>query len=251
MKNNFQIDTKIGTQGTLVDQVYHYLEELIDEGLLEFGQQLPPEHDLAEQLGVSRFSLREALQRLLANGYIITRRGIGTFVNKPIGHKYLFGFEKLHSLSGSLISEGYRPGIKEIYISTEMPSKDIQNHLKIDENEEIIKIERLRTRDSKLFNWSTDFLKESIANHSIAKSNLGFSLYKFLEVNCGVFISYAKAKIKPYQADAIIREKLEIPEGSFVIKIEQIHYLENGEPVMFSEEYFPEQDCSINIVRKR
>ncbi len=61
---------------TIVDQ----LEELIVKGILKPGDRLPTERALAEQIDVSRASLREALTRLEAKGLIHSRRGEGTFV---------------------------------------------------------------------------------------------------------------------------------------------------------------------------
>ena len=64
----------------LPDSVASILEKRILEGSLRAGQRLPPERELAEQLGVSRPSLREALQKLAAKGLVRTRQGGGTVV---------------------------------------------------------------------------------------------------------------------------------------------------------------------------
>jgi GntR family transcriptional regulator, transcriptional repressor for pyruvate dehydrogenase complex len=63
----------------LSDVVADQIKSLISEGMLRPGDRLPPERDLATQLGVSRPSLREALIRLEADGYIATT-GRGGFV---------------------------------------------------------------------------------------------------------------------------------------------------------------------------
>lgn len=242
---------KIGSSETLVNQVYRYLVELIDNQLLRFGQQLPSEPELAKQLSVSRFSLREALQRLETEEYILKRRGIGTFVNKPSVHSIQFGFEKLHSLSGSLLSEGSKPGVKELKIKKELPDKSIQKKLNLKFDEKINVIERIRTRDGKVFNYSVDYLINKIVDENIDAKNLGFSLYKFLEVNLGIFISYSKAEVSPYQADEFLAKKLSIHVGDLLTKVSQLHYLENEEPVMYSIEYFPKDLFTISIIRRR
>lgn len=241
----------IGNNDTLVVQIYRYLIELIDDQLLKFGQQLPSEPDLARQLNVSRFSLREALQHLETEGYIIKRRGIGTFVNKPATQKILFGFEKLHSLSGNLISTGFKPGLKELNIAKILPNEETRNFLNLGMDDEIIKIERLRTKDGKILTWSIDCLKEKILKEKINKNNLGFSLYKFLEIHQGIFISYSKADVIPFIADIFLSKKLSIPEGDLLTKVTQIHYTENDEPIMYTIEYFPKDRFTISIIRRR
>ncbi|GAA2585491.1 GntR family transcriptional regulator [Dactylosporangium sp. NPDC000555] len=71
----------------LHNEVQHQIRELIDSGILKPGQTLPPERELAEQLGVSRNSLREALRVLEARGIIVTRHGVGRAVRdvQPTG----------------------------------------------------------------------------------------------------------------------------------------------------------------------
>lgn len=241
----------IGNNDTLVIQVYRYLIELIDNQLLQFGQQLPSEPDLAKQLNVSRFSLREALLHLETEGYITRRRGIGTFVTKPSTKNIQFGFEKLHSLTGIVLSTGSKPGIKEINIGRITADEVIREKLGLKRDETVIKIERLRTKDGIPFNYSVDYLNEKFGNPNITKSDLGFSLYKFLEVHLGVFISYSKAEIAPCAADAFLSAKLSMPEGGLLTKVTQVHFLENHDPILYSIEYFPKDLLTISIIRKR
>ena len=60
------------------------LETLLLEGSFRPGDRLPPERQLAEQLGVSRPSLREAIQKLAARGLVMSRQGGGTFVTERL-----------------------------------------------------------------------------------------------------------------------------------------------------------------------
>lgn len=64
----------------LSDQIVRQLETLLLEGTFRPGDRLPPERQLAEHLGVSRPSLREALQKLAARGLVVSRQGGGTYV---------------------------------------------------------------------------------------------------------------------------------------------------------------------------
>lgn len=64
----------------LSDTVAHQLEQRILEGALKAGDRLPAERELAQELGVSRPSLREALQKLVSRGLLYSRQGGGTYV---------------------------------------------------------------------------------------------------------------------------------------------------------------------------
>jgi len=249
---NFSIPPKtIGSSSTLVTQIYKYIVELIENGLLKFGQQLPSEPNLAKQLSVSRFSLREALQRLEIEGYVIKRRGIGTYVNKPSVNINEFGFEKLHSLSGNLISQGYQPGLKEIQINYEDPEEDIREILALEKGEKIIKIQRVRTKDNDVVGWTIDYLPESISPEKIEEESLGFSLYKYLEVHCDVFISHGKAEIEPAICDEMLSQKINQPIGSLVTKVSQIHYKEDDSPILYSLAYWPISEIKLCVIRRR
>ena len=70
----------IGTKVRLVDQVAEAIQNMVVSGQLEPGKRLPPERELAEQIGVSRTVIREAVQILVTKGLLETKHGIGTVV---------------------------------------------------------------------------------------------------------------------------------------------------------------------------
>ena len=70
-----------GQRGRLSDQLYGQIFEQITSGRLKVGEQLPSENEISERFGVSRPVVREALQRLRADGLITSHQGLGTFVS--------------------------------------------------------------------------------------------------------------------------------------------------------------------------
>lgn len=72
----------------LADDIVNQLETMILEGTLKAGERLPAERVLAERFGVSRPSLREAIQRLAAQGLLVSRHGGGTFVAESLGSTF-------------------------------------------------------------------------------------------------------------------------------------------------------------------
>ncbi len=69
-------------QRRLSDDIVAQLEAMILEGTLKSGERLPAERVLAEQFGVSRPSLREAIQKLVAKGLLVSRQGGGNYVTE-------------------------------------------------------------------------------------------------------------------------------------------------------------------------
>ena len=68
--------------------VVHQIEQLILRGILNPGERLPAERDLAEQLAVSRPSLRTAISDLQDSGLLVSRAGAGIFVAEVLGNAF-------------------------------------------------------------------------------------------------------------------------------------------------------------------
>ena len=75
-------------QRRLSDDIVERLEGMILEGTLTAGERLPAERRLAEQFGVSRPSLREAIQKLVAKGMLVSRQGGGNYVAQSMGSTF-------------------------------------------------------------------------------------------------------------------------------------------------------------------
>lgn len=67
-------------KGTTSEFVMQQIREQIKDGTITIGERLPPERKLAEMIGVSRTSVREAIQSLVFSGYLTVIQGKGTFV---------------------------------------------------------------------------------------------------------------------------------------------------------------------------
>ncbi len=80
------------------DAVASTLERRILEGSLKPGDRLPPERELATELGVSRPSLREAIQKLASKGMVQSRQGGGTFVTAALESSF---FDPWQDMMGS------------------------------------------------------------------------------------------------------------------------------------------------------
>ncbi|WP_245418317.1 FadR/GntR family transcriptional regulator [Cohaesibacter haloalkalitolerans] len=81
----------------MADKVYHTLFSRISNGDYPVNQRMPSEHQLAEELGVSRPVLRNALEKLRKEGMIYARQGAGNFVRAPSVSPV--GFARVETLS--------------------------------------------------------------------------------------------------------------------------------------------------------
>ena len=86
-------------QRRLSDDIVERIETLILEGSVHPGERLPAERALAEEFGVSRPSVREAIQKLVARGLLVSRQGGGNYVAERVGST--FSDPLLHLLEGN------------------------------------------------------------------------------------------------------------------------------------------------------
>lgn len=77
------------------DAVAHELEQRILEGSLKPGDRLPSERDLAVEMGVSRASLREAIQKLISRGLLASRQGEGNYVTHHLDAAFVEPWEEM------------------------------------------------------------------------------------------------------------------------------------------------------------
>lgn len=85
--------------------VVRQIEELVLRGILRPGDRLPPERELAERVGVSRPSLREALAELQTRGLVETRAGAGVYVSNVIGSAFSPALVRLFATHEEAVSD--------------------------------------------------------------------------------------------------------------------------------------------------
>ena len=100
---------------SLVDATETALRERLAPGRARPGDRLPPEKELAEALGVSRGTLRLALERLESNGEIVRRQGSGTFVGRvALSAAFSEGLEVLESYASLARRQGRRLSVRNL-----------------------------------------------------------------------------------------------------------------------------------------
>src|SRR5690606_31601677 len=99
-------EERAGASGERVSSsVVEHLRRMLTDGRLSPGDRLPAERDLAEQLGVGRTSIREALRELAMLGLVEARRGAGTFVRRADPTSLMAPFRTVISLSDAAVED--------------------------------------------------------------------------------------------------------------------------------------------------
>src|SRR5512142_688906 len=121
-------------------QVAQHLEHMIESGELPMGTRLENETDLAGKLGLSRPTMRRAMQYLVDRGLLVRKRGIGTQVvaakvKRPV---------ELSSLWDDLASSGQQPTTTVLANTAEQATSQVARSLGVAEGTPVTVLERLR-----------------------------------------------------------------------------------------------------------
>lgn len=234
-------------------RIKEYLVKKIENGDYKPGDKLPSENKLSRSLDVSRASLREALRVLEEEGKIVKQQGIGTFINKPTP-KFKKGIEKLNSVTETIENEGFQAGtqklnIKEIKISESLKEKiyEVSNE-KVDK---VLRIERVRTADDIPVVYCIDHLILKYLEDEYKKEYFESSLFNVLNEIYGINVKRAVTNIVAVTADKYVSSFLNIEESSPLLLLEQFHYDDKNRMILFSQNYFRNDQFQFKVMRNR
>src|SRR5438270_11848311 len=111
---------------------------------LDVGEAIPSERQLAIDLGVSRLTLRAALDDLVRDGYLDRRHGSGTYVTEPKIAQPL----TLTSFSDDMRRRGMTPGSRTLELTSTLAGARLAHRLGVSPEARLIRVKRLRLADS-------------------------------------------------------------------------------------------------------
>jgi GntR family transcriptional regulator len=209
--------------------VYHQIEEWIKGKLerreWEEGETIPSERILAEQLEVSRMTVRQAVTNLVLKGFLYKEKGKGTFVKSRKIEQPLM---ELTSFSEDMAWRGYKAG-NEVLRFEKVALKDSQaKKLKIEEEEDAFLLERIRLADEEPIAYERNLIPAYIFPN-LTEEDLFASFYAYVEKQ-GYKIKGAEQSIEPSLARQHEAELLNIQLGDPVLLIRRVSYLNDGRP---------------------
>jgi GntR family transcriptional regulator len=256
MSNNQQDVASLSSipNRSLAGEVISRIVEAIRTSIFKPGQKLPGEPALAVQLGVSRNTLREAMNILVDKGVLYRMRGIGTFVSGQSEFMLQTSLERVVGTSQLIRNKGHVPGQRGFKLTIETPSETIAKKLQFDPSQKVLHISRIRTADGIPVILSEEYipleLLEGIALPYEAESCDNWSIYEYL-AQAGYSIDMAGTRIKSLLAGRSLARLLEIKEGQSLLCLEQIHFSNNYlKPVLYCINYHNDTIIDVEVVRK-
>ena len=197
---------------------------------LEVGDSIPSERQLSGQLGVSRLTVRAALDELVREGYLMRRRGAGTFVAEPQVAKGM----GISSFSEDMRGRGLTPGSRTLELQVVPAGARLGRILHVSPAEPVIVAKRLRLADGEPMAIELLHVRESLLPGLTAVDLEEDSFYDLLGGRYGIEIVGGEQTVEPTVTDEEESETLGVPLHSPALLFERVTRSPNGEVVEFT-----------------
>jgi len=222
-------------------QVALHLEQAISSGQIPPGTLFDNEILLAERLGLSRPTMRRAMQHLVDKGLVVRRRGIGTRVVQPKVRRPL----ELTSLFDDLTSSGQSPTTELLSFETVPADATVAEKLAVDPGADVLRIERLRSARELPIARMTNYLPERLATFG-AEDLRSRGLYELLRSK-GVHLHSAVQSVGARTASTQEARILGEPRGAAMLTMQRISFDDRGDTVEWGDHLYAASRYSFEI----
>jgi GntR family transcriptional regulator len=217
---------------TKQEEIRERVMDLIET--LEVGLAIPSERRLCEQLGVSRLTLRAALDELVNEGYLTRRHGSGTYVSEP---KIALPLT-LTSFSEDMRRRGMVPGSRTLELVTSSAGARLGRHLRLSPEEPVVRVRRLRLADGEPMALEVLHVPAAMVPGLAQKDLENASFYDLLQDRYGIAIVSGTQTIEPTVTNEEESEALGVPLHSPAFLFERTTLAQGGRPIEFVRSFY-------------
>lgn len=229
------------------EEIAEDIRQSILSGKYIQNEQLPLEKEMCEYYGVSRITIKKAVDELVSQGLIIKRRGSGTFV-KAVGN------EDVKELSMAKQFEGFSETNKGKNVRSEIltfevvhPTEEIATKLKITCDDFVYYVIRVRYADDEPYVIEYTYMPITLIP-GIKMDILKNSIYRYIERELNLKIKSAHRTIRAINPSELEVKWLEIKESLPILEVEQVGFLDNGQPFEYSKAHHRGDKCEFKTV---
>jgi GntR family transcriptional regulator len=211
-------------------QIRKSLRQDIADQVLQPGQKIPSEDELAARFGVSRMTVRQGISDLIDEGLLYRRHGVGTFVAQP-------HLERDHTRLTSFIESAREEGMEvsvRLLIADILPARlKVAHSLALDEGDLVVRIKTLRTVARCPVTVHDAYVPYKLFPQLLQEDLESNQIWDLIE-SYGFRVKRAIQRLEAREAEEEIAQLLEVDEGSPILYKERTVFLDDGTPVEFT-----------------
>lgn len=211
-------------------QLVETLREKIRLGELKPGDQVPSEREAAEQFGISRMTVRQAILYLVREGHLVAQHGLGTFVAEP-----KLAYDPLHLLSFTeeMMRQGAATTAQVLEQTLVTPPAPVAKDLALTADAATTKIVRLRLSHGLPLLLETVYVPASVCPGLEREDLTTQSLYSLLEGKYNLRLSRTRQTLEAISANAYEADLFGVRLGTGMLLVEGVTYLNTDRPAEY------------------
>lgn len=191
------------------------------------GEAIATEAELEQRFGVSRITVRKAVDELASEGLVVREQGRGTFVGRP---KLTHELNAITSWTEQVRALGYEPRTTHMEVETMAPPEHVARMLEL-EDRRAVRVKRLRLADDEPMSVMVNYFPEDLVP-GFGEAGIPYeSLYEYLEKGYRLVPAVAVDNVETREARDEEARLLAIRPASPVIYVTRISYLEDRSPL--------------------
>jgi GntR family transcriptional regulator len=240
---------------SLVDGAQRALRNWLAPGRYRLGDRLPPEHEVAAMLGVSRGTLRSALQRLEESGEIVRRQGSGTFVGRlSVPAAFDERLERLEPYSSVARRRGVVLAATGVKVQRRAVGSEAGTALGLEPDARAMTVARTLLADGTpvavMFDVVHPAIKlpsEELLRAAVERGEMMLDVL----IAAGIPIAYARTRVMPALLTPRDRagKRLEIRRTTAGLELEELIFAGRDERVAYSRDLFAPGGLEVMVMR--
>lgn len=234
---------------SLTEQVQSHLRQRIQGA--EFGAgRIPSESELANELKVSRATVRDALSRLEAAGLIVRRQGAGTFVNHS-DKLVKTRLEQVIPYQDLIREHGHTPSIQLVGAEEQKSELGLAAELNLKDGATVLTVQKLFRADKQPVIFTVAHIPASVIKTRYRREDLLLPVHEFLDKFCGQEAAYFSTEIVPLIASGTLATTLELPKRQTpLMAFEELAFSAQHQPLAKAYSYFRDDLLRMRLIRR-
>ena len=222
----------------LFEQLATAIASDINAGVYAAGDMIPSERELSERYGISRVTVRRAIERLVQRGVLTKRQGKGTFVDSIHLERQITQTPEVLTFDQMCRDIGRTPGTKVLGVDR-MPARDRERRfLRLEEGSDVLWVHRLRSADGIPVMYENSIFPVEGFEFLINEVWDEPSIFSLVERRLGCSAcDHTQSTLRVLKADAALARVLAVPVGEPLF-LENVNFVDGqGEPLFIAHNY--------------